>query len=382
MPIKNKLLHILPIALVLMIGIWFDDVQGVRFFTLFGLCGLIVLQHVFRVFFHEDRRVFMTFVLEILLLVILEMQSRYVVNYFFHIAYLTLLIDMTFGVAGVKWYLLAGAAVAASMLKYVYLLSISLSVGNIAQTAFLGLVGISLIVALSLFKEIDAQRSEKEVLYQELLKAHKQLKAYSDQVKELAALEERTRLAREIHDTLGHDLIATVMSLEMAQRKSEDDELKAILQQAKTSVKKGLSDIRQVVSALRLPSERLGVKEIENLISEFESKSDWTIIRTIDVPEEDLNEQTVTTLFRVVQESLTNIAKHAHASFVQIIIIKEEAGIVFSIADNGIGAQDSGEGYGLKGITERVEALSGAVKFETDKGFTVKGILPLGGDHD
>jgi two-component system, sensor histidine kinase and response regulator len=192
-------------------------------------------------------------------------------------------------------------------------------------------------------------------------------RALNLRVESMEALEERHRIAREIHDSLGHLLVALNIQLESALALWEPDPEQAyvILQEAKQLGTESLEAVRQSVSDMRVDplQGKLLEDAIAKLVSEFRS---ITGIR----PECDiqltrpLSQAISATLFRVLQEGLTNICKHAHASTVSIRICTESDYLSLVLKDDGQGfdRDNSGSGFGLQGMQERMMNLGGSVE--------------------
>jgi signal transduction histidine kinase len=227
-------------------------------------------------------------------------------------------------------------------------------------------------------------RRDAEALAAELEEANHQLAAYSTQVEELARTKERNLLAREIHDSLGHYLTVVNVQIRAAQAVMDSDPQKAqeALENAQRLTKDGLDAVRQSVAALRESplGNRSLVDAVELLAAETE-KSD--IVVNTDVRGETvvLDPKAELTLYRAVQEGLTNVRKHARASRVDLTLDFNDASqVTLTIADNGAGAaQDSQGGYGLLGMQERVELLGGTMDAGSapGEGFVLTISLPL-----
>ncbi len=240
-----------------------------------------------------------------------------------------------------------------------------------------------IIVFMRLANSEQEARLGAEALAQDLEAANVQLAAYSTQVAELARTRERNRLAREIHDNLGHYLTVVNVQIRAAQAIMESDPQKASksLQKAQRLTQEGLDAVRQSVAALR--ESPLGgrslAEALAGLADEMESSG---IGVTVDVQGEErpLDPREALTLYRVAQEGLTNVRKHAEAGQVWITLAFENNGTRLMIEDDGVGMGDSPDnGYGLLGIQERVELLDGQMVVENKDGggFRLQVWLPV-----
>jgi len=197
--------------------------------------------------------------------------------------------------------------------------------------------------------------------------------------------EEKAKLAREIHDELGHTLTALAISIrrlrtckDETERNKKSEELTELVRNASQTSKRIMSDLRPSIL------EDLGLDAaIEWLAREFNSRHDIICHVTVHEAQTKLKEETAIALFRITQESLTNIAKHAHASQVEIIITLQDKELLLLISDDGQGLNlgwETKEGsYGLQGMRERALALGGSltVKSKLHKGVQLLVTIPI-----
>jgi signal transduction histidine kinase len=205
-------------------------------------------------------------------------------------------------------------------------------------------------------------RAEVERLNLELATANRKLRAYAAQVQELAVANERNRLAREIHDSLGHYLTVINVQLEAASQVFEHDPQKAVatVRKAQALTQEGLTDIRRSVAALRsapLDNQPLP-KAIEDLVAELQASGTVTQFH-LEGDLLDLSPQVELTLYRAAQEALNNVRKHAHASRVDVVLTAMSDRLRIVVSDNGVGGKRTEGGFGLLGVRERVKLLGG-----------------------
>jgi signal transduction histidine kinase len=223
----------------------------------------------------------------------------------------------------------------------------------------------------------------------ELETAHLQLQEYATQVEELAVTRERNRIAREIHDTLGHSLTLLAVQLETAMRLEErgDLSLQHELLEARRVAKECLAEVRRSVAALRPAEITTGAFDValERLVAEYAAvNTEVEISLDLEEATHELSPLLRATLYRCVQEALTNIRKHAYASKVLVRLRTEEQQVELTVLDNGQGrtpqADMSPPGFGLLGMRERVELLGGSVEAgaEPGRGWRVEVVLPRG----
>ncbi len=253
---------------------------------------------------------------------------------------------------------------------------------------FFGVVGYALV-------QQQKDRRRAEGLLAELEASHSRLRVYSLQVEELAVEKERNRMAREIHDNLGHYLVAVTMQLEAAGKflNQDKEETSAAIKKAEELARESLSAVRESVSTLRkspVDSQDLSVLA-DALVRDL--RDDGIAVDLILNGEEPvLSVPVKTALFRTIQEGLTNVRKHAGADIVSVIITCQTDRISVEVQDNGTGIQsnqDSGTemshdtGFGLLGLTERISLLKGSIKYGNNDsgsgGFLLSVTLPLSG---
>jgi len=220
--------------------------------------------------------------------------------------------------------------------------------------------------ALALMSE--KARAEVEVLMAELGEAYGKLQAYSRQTEELAVTRERNRLAREIHDSVGHCLTVAAVQIEAARslRDRQPARAEEALGKAYALVQQGLLEIRHSVATLRANpaldqplAESLRELVRQNLTGGLAAEM---VVRGVSRP---LPPPVFLALYRAAQEGLTNVRKHSHATKAMVALDFEAPGrVVLSVTDNGPGANGGppgGTGYGLLGLRERVDQLGGSV---------------------
>ena len=198
----------------------------------------------------------------------------------------------------------------------------------------------------------------------DLAAANHRLRQYALMIENQATLQERTRIAREMHDSVGHALTAQSIQLENVDLWMPQDQAKATahLQTARSLGKDALQSVRQTVAALRHhPLQGLSLSQaLRKLTQDFERTTSIQVKLTIRLETPVLKEVTAA-IYRLVQEALTNVSKHSEATQVTVEVLEQEKGLTLSIADNGKGflpAQNT-TGFGLQGMQERTEALGG-----------------------
>lgn len=229
------------------------------------------------------------------------------------------------------------------------------------------LFSLTLVFALLLINALLAERQSREQLentHKELEIAHEQLRQYALRIEDQATLQERNRIAREIHDGLGHTLAAQTIQINNALLfwQSNTDKALTFLKQAKQLGAEALLEVRRSVSVLR--SNPLQGQSLESaiakLVTDFQRTTGIEPSCKIYVPLV-LPPEVNTAFYRVVQESLTNICKHAQATAVTVQLYQQAGFLHLSIEDNGKGFNPTQNttGFGLQGMRERATALGG-----------------------
>jgi signal transduction histidine kinase len=219
---------------------------------------------------------------------------------------------------------------------------------------------------------------------QELQIAHNQLQDYAAQVEELAIAEERNRLAREMHDTLGHRLTVAAVQLEGAQRLIADEPQRAteMVATVREQVREALSELRRTVATLREPLQTdLSLPHaLKRLTTSFEEATGLKVHLTVPQDGIALPDTHRLTLYRATQETLTNVQRHARAVNVWVELKVKQGQVALQISDDGIGysGEEEAAGFGLRGLQERVSQLDGTMQIQArPKGGTqLRFVLP------
>lgn len=242
-------------------------------------------------------------------------------------------------------------------------------------------------ILLSLQLLVDRIVAEKQAK-EELALANQRIRNYAIKAQEMGSLQERNRIAREIHDSLGHSLTALNLHLEMALKLSQvkPEKSREVLAEAKRLGSIALNDVRQSVSAMRsdpLQNQDLPTA-IQKLADEFEFSNNLKPLCHLDALPQ-IPQPIATTIYRIVQEALTNISKYAQASEVRIEIYHRPTELELRIIDNGQGfiPTNNVTGFGLQGMRERVLSLQGrfAIISEPQQGCQIVAIIPVIGDQ-
>jgi signal transduction histidine kinase len=184
---------------------------------------------------------------------------------------------------------------------------------------------------------------------------------------------ERQRLARELHDETGQALTSILLGLKGLEERLEDAGSRKAAAQLRELVVSTLQDVRRLAVELR-PSvlDDFGlVAALERLAESFGEQTGIRIDFETSLADERLSEDVETALYRIVQESLTNVVKHARARHVSILLARRDGSIKAVVEDDGRGfdpAEEASDGFGLVGMRERLALLGGRLEVESRSG--------------
>ena len=216
--------------------------------------------------------------------------------------------------------------------------------------------------------------------------ANRELNSYLALSEKIAEDRERKRIAREIHDTLGHALTGISAGIDAVKVLVDIDtnRAKEQLNNVSVVVRDGIRDVRGSLNKMRPGAlENNTLKEaLIKIIREYEAISDLEIHLRYEWDNIDLDIAKEDIVFRVIQESITNSVRHGHAKTIWIELLEEES-YVMTIQDDGVGFDELHYGYGLKQMQERLMIIGGSVRFENRDGFYTHIEIPkIGGRHD
>ncbi len=241
--------------------------------------------------------------------------------------------------------------------------------------------------AINIYKESYrlSQRHVQELAeaHQELQQTHAALQEASVHSMRYAALAERTRLARDMHDGIGHQLTSLIVQLQALEIMLPGDPQQAahVVPAMLEVAREAMAEVRQVVRAWQEDESGLGLVALQGLVSqcaahfnlalEFQQQgnlSEWPVELSV-------------TLYRVLQEALTNIMRHAEATTVTIQVQERDQQVLLTVADNGCYTANTelSPGFGIKGIMERSESLGGSCTLSQNqpRGLKLQVMLPI-----
>ena len=210
---------------------------------------------------------------------------------------------------------------------------------------------------------------------------NKKMQKYVIVTEKFGEKNERKRLARELHDTIGHALAGMAVGIDACITMIDKNPqlAKAQLKIISKAIRKGMKDVRNSLNKMRpdfLQQYRLK-EAIEKMKEEISDVTDLKINLNYQIDEIGFDTKIEDILFRVIQESITNSIRHGLATVVDIDIYKENNLLCLKIKDNGKGCKAINYGFGLKQMVERVSQIRGDINFYSENGFTTEIKIPL-----
>lgn len=235
----------------------------------------------------------------------------------------------------------------------------------------------------SIIKEEHHKKLKAEDLYHmlrksedTLIKTNQELEVYANSIKELSILQERNRISRDIHDSVGHSLSTIIIQLGAIEKiaKVDGDAATSMASNLRDFAKNGLDEIRKALKELkpREFKEYEALIAIEGLIKDFSKLTGINVKLGFSKNKWPLDEEMSLVLYRIVQEFLSNSAKHGKATKINIFMHFSDDDLIITMQDNGIGTNKINMGMGLTSLSERVGELGGKVSYESQEG---KGFL-------
>ncbi len=253
-----------------------------------------------------------------------------------------------------------------------------------------GLVNsLSFIFVFLLFYMLRHQIEQRNLIVRtrdEIEHKNKQLQKAFNSLEEMAILRERNRIAREVHDTIGHTLTTVLMGLEACRRllDADSEETGERLAMVQDQVRKGLQELQD---SIRKINERGDIIDMESAVEELlnETRRQTGVDSHKEISTfSPLNSQVKKIMLRVLQEGITNAIKHGECTELEVRIDEDEDYIYLLLQDNGRGESEIEYGFGLNSMEERIGELGGELSVSSTKGegFELLVKLPLEGNKN
>lgn len=392
MKIRNNVLFIffrdLIMILTFILAVVYEHAGMGRLFLLTAVFVLFFLwthlRELFLLKFHKYLN--LSFFVDIILLVVLDYNSKYVVDYYFNIYYFFVLIEAGILLERGRRLFISFAVIAGAFIKFYRLFEVYNTPYIFSYIFFILMVFVTIAIFFNYSRILSEEKAKLNRLNLELKNANVLLEEKNLQIKELTIFEERNRIAREIHDSVGHNLTGLIMNLDYCEKLGdiEPSKVKNQVTACRNIARESLAEIRRSVQALRPKSvEQLPlIKSLEELVESSEKKFNMSISIKVEgeiyktLPDFNI------VIYRAVQEAITNSSRHGKANEMKITINYSGKGFSMLIKDNGTGAKKFKPGNGLTGMTERVKEFRGEVGFFKNDGFMINIYLPLEGIRD
>lgn len=213
---------------------------------------------------------------------------------------------------------------------------------------------------------LEIEKEEIKQLNEKLKLSNIKLQDYALEVEEVTISKERTRVAQELHDSLGHSLMALAMHLEFAKKicTTKPQKVEEVLEQSEKIAKTSINDLRKAVTLLNSEIEIVNLdNSIEKLINNFYLVSNLKITYIKNRSINELSPLIKTSIYKTIQECITNSLKHGNATEINIKITATSENVELIITDNGIGCNTIIKSNGLNGIETRIHSLEGTTYY-------------------
>ncbi|MGC6589366.1 sensor histidine kinase [Paenibacillus sp. Dod16] len=232
--------------------------------------------------------------------------------------------------------------------------------------------------------------NQKNTLVAEVERQNKLLTHYSAEIEKMTLLEERNRMSKELHDTLGHSFISLILSLDasIALMDSKPAEAKDRLTRLRTLAENNLDEMRNIVHEMGEEEESSLIRQVESLVARFREHTGTGLTLSLPETERSIRFEVRQAVLRVIQESLTNALKHGKASQLHLELTFSESDLQLSVRNNGNPIDKLNYGFGLTTMKQRVERLGGRLQLFSVKGtpamtevrceIPLKGMMPHG----
>ncbi|MDO4266061.1 MAG: sensor histidine kinase [Eubacteriales bacterium] len=264
-----------------------------------------------------------------------------------------------------------------------YLFGVYNGMAILSIVCFIGCCLLIIISKEELLEETNELYTKLAAANENLQRANEELESIMEENTKMAEVKERNRIAREIHDTMGHTLTGLAAGIDacIALSDTSPELVKQQLQILSEVSRKGISDVRHSVSELRPDAlERLNLEAaIRQLVEDTVKVTGAKVQFSCSAGVLKFDEDEESAIYRVIQESITNAIRHGHASEIDVSISRIDNELHLKVSDNGCGCSDIKlkEGFGTRHIQERIRMLNGTVDFKSKDGFCVEATIPI-----
>ncbi|MGD8189333.1 sensor histidine kinase [Brevibacillus ginsengisoli] len=215
------------------------------------------------------------------------------------------------------------------------------------------------------YEQLREVHAELEQAHKELQKTHSELEDATVRLLGFAVLEERNRISRDLHDSIGHGLTSVIVQLQALPyiMKTDAAEADVSLKTALEVARRCLQDVRTVVHQMAVDDAGLGLIAVQSLVKQVREQGGLDIALVVNGQVSKWNPEISESMYRILQEALTNVIRHAHASQVEVAVSESEDELTMMVTDDGVwmnGTQIS-LGFGLSSMKARSERAGGSL---------------------
>lgn len=359
----------------------------ILFLTFFSLFTIIVINDYIRMFlFYRNEK---QYYLSVFVSMIISSLLTYKVQGYSHIFMFIILYELILYTEGRVSKLFIGLEI---LIVMVLIILRGVAVGELMTIEFwkkglfdiiMSYIGL-LFYFLTLFTYRTLKKEKREVdrLNKELELSYNRLKEQSEEIEKLTITKERNRVAGEIHDNLGHSLIALNMNLDVIHKIMDKDiaKTKKLINKSQLLVKESIESLRKAVYALKEERNSTLLNSIRKLTDNIESTGKIRIILNINEKVEELLPEYKDIIYISIKEALTNSIKHGRADKININIKLDGDELGVEIIDNGLGCTNLIKGNGLMNIENRLRDFGGEMIYNSGEkqGFNLELIFKMG----
>lgn len=231
-----------------------------------------------------------------------------------------------------------------------------------------------LVIGFCFRKLVDSYQQIRR-MYGIIRKQNATLELYARQIEELTLAEERGRLSRELHDTVGHTFTASIVGLDAVYYLMDHDpvEAKNSLRELLAHMRSGLDEVRRHIHAIAPEREECRLSlTLRRIAGEFEMHTGMKVPLAVEGGEYLLPDGIRLTLIRCLQEALTNAKRHGMAQEARITLAFRQSEVVMTTEDNGTGTDQPVKGFGLQSMSDRLAGLNGTLELSSSPGMGMK----------
>jgi signal transduction histidine kinase len=233
-----------------------------------------------------------------------------------------------------------------------------------------------------LIESIEEKNVKLEIYSKENEEKNRTLEQYAKRIEELTIIEERNRVSKDMHDTVGHIFTTVITRLDALPFliKANKNKTDLYIKEISNLARKGLDDVRNTIHQLSSDEGNNSLQDLgKNLVDDFVKHTGTEVDLEVQGIEQEIGERVKYSLIRVLQESLTNAKRHGHSTKIHIRLQFTDESIILDIQDNGIGSDHLTPGFGLNSMKDRLIMLGGSFHIESkqQEGTRIRCKIPL-----